>query len=586
MTRRECLALAVTTPLSTCLMSAAETGDIDVFFEDFFLQLVRANPEMATSMRVLPAEEQQTLDSRLRDISDEAAHARIAKAREGLVTLAKFDRKTLTPAQRFSADMLEYQLRDLVAEEPFLQHTFPLNQFRGIQVELPGFLTDIHPIRSVRDAENYLARLEAAGAKVDQALAQMRDRARQGITLPGFISVETVNQMKRFTAPEPAQNILVTNFAERLARVPGIDPQRRAALTKQAEQIVAGKLYPSYRRAMDGLATLNAKATDDAGIWRLPKGAEAYAFNLKRYTTTDLTPDQIHKLGLDEVRRIEAEMEGLFRKLGYTTGSIIERFEKLEADNKYPDSPNVRDQVLADYARIIKENNERSAEAFDRRPKADCIVQRIPAFQEANAAANYLAPPRDGSRPGIFRVPLPGPEFARPRMRTLAAHEAIPGHHFQSALAVEMTSLPSFRRTSPFIVLSAYGEGWGLYAEHLAADLGWYKDDPISDLGRLEAELFRARRLVVDTGIHTKHWTREQSIAYGIPKSEVDRYVMWPGQACAYKMGQLKILELREESKRVMGARFSLKAYHNVVLGEGRVPLALLERNVRAWQRA
>jgi uncharacterized protein (DUF885 family) len=289
---------------------------------------------------------------------------------------------------------------------------------------------------------------------------------------------------------------------------------------------------------------------------------------------------------LSEVARIEAEMDGLFQKLGYREGTITARFEKLQADNSYPDSPNVRDQILADYAKIINENNERSLEAFDKRPKAKCIVVRIPEFQEANAAANYQGPPRDGSRPGMFRVPLRGPKFPKPGMRTLAAHEAIPGHHFQIASQVEMTSLPAFRRQNPFGSMSAFTEGWGLYAERLVSELGWYKDDLMSDIGRLNGELFRARRLVTDTGIHAKHWTREQSIAYGIPQSEVDRYVMMPGQACSYKIGQLRILELREESKKVMGARFSLKGYHDLVLDNGQVPLTLLERTVREWQKA
>jgi uncharacterized protein (DUF885 family) len=238
---------------------------------------------------------------------------------------------------------------------------------------------------------------------------------------------------------------------------------------------------------------------------------------------------------------------------------------------------------LAGYEKIIRDANERSAEAFDRRPKSPCIVQRIPEFQEANAAANYQAPPRDGSRPGIFRVPLRGPNFPKTGMRTLAYHEAIPGHHFQLALQVEMESLPAFRRANPFGSMSAFSEGWGLYAERLASELGWYKGDPMGDLGRLNGELFRARRLVVDTGIHAKKWTREQSIAYGIPRSEVDRYVVMPGQACSYKIGQLRILELRERARVALGARFSMKEFHNMVLSNGAIPLTLLERVVKDW---
>ena len=580
MTRRDWIALAATAPLY-----AADTPNIDRFFDDFLEKWVMANPEMATGMRLFSGDVQNRLDSQLTEIGDDAAHARIGRAKEGLAGLKQFDRATLTPEQRISAEMFEYQLSDIVAEEPFLAYNFPLNQMSGIQSRLPSLFTDLHPLRNEQDAENYLTRLSAAGGKIDQALAITQTRAKQGIRLPGFIAFETIGQMKRFTQPAPEQNILVASFTERLNKIGTIDSARRAALSTRAEKLVRDSVYPAYRRAVDGLATDNGKATNDAGLWRLPHGAEAYAFYLHRFTTTSLTAEQIHQKGLDEVKRIEGEMAGLFQKLGYKDGTIIARFEKLQNDNSYPDTPDVRDRVLADYAAMLKLNNQRSLEAFDRRPKAACIVQRIPAFQEANAAANYQGPPKDGSRPGIFRVPLPGPKFAKPGMRTLAAHEGIPGHHFQIASQVEMTSLPAFRRQSPFGSMSAYTEGWGLYAERLASELGWYKDDLPSDLGRLNGELFRAKRLVVDTGIHSQKWTREQSIAYGIRQSEVDRYVVMPGQACSYKIGQMRILELREQAKAKLGAKFSLKAFHNVVLGNGSLPLTLLARVVETWQQ-
>jgi uncharacterized protein (DUF885 family) len=527
-------------------------------------------------MRLFSGEEQHRLDSQWNDISPAAHDARISRAREGLAALRRFDRASLPSDRRLSADMLEWLLNDVIAEEPFLDYRFPVNQFSGIQVRLPSLLTDLHPMRNRRDAENYLARLQAFGAKIDQAGAIMQDRASKGLRLPAFILAETIAQMRRFLQPEPSRNILVTSFAARLQK-------SDAALLPKAERIVRGRIYPAIRRAIDSLSTIAARATADAGLWRFPRGAEAYAFQLRRYTTTAMTADEIHRKGLDEVARLEGEMEGLLRKLGYREGTITERMKKLEDDNVYPDGPDVRARVLADYETIMREAKERSAEVFSRRPLAACVVQRIPEFQEANAAANYSAPPRDGSRPGIFRVPLRGPTFSRAGMRTLAYHEAIPGHHFQLALQVEMTSLPQFRRSNPFGPMSAFSEGWGLYAERLASDLGWYRDDAVGDLGRLNGELFRARRLVVDTGIHAKRWTRQQAIDYGIRQSEVDRYVVMPGQACSYKIGQLKILELRENARRTLGAKFSLKEYHNTVLGNGAIPLALLERVVTEW---
>ena len=578
MNRREWLALVAAAPLA-----AAETPSIDRFFDDFLRKWVMADSELASQLRIFSADEQEHLDAQLNEISDEAAHARIARAKEGLAGLRHFDRSKLTPEQRLSAEMFEYQLTDIVNEEPYLIYNYPLNQMGGVQARLPTLLTDVHPMRTRQDAENYLARLGIAGPKIDQALKLTQQRARQNVRIPGFIAVETMGQMRRFTAPDPAENILVTSFARRVKLIETIDPKQQADLVSRAQQIVSSSIYPAYHRAIDGLATENAKATEDAGLWRFPKGTEAYAFFLRRYTTTNMTPDEIHQKGLDEVARIGAEMEKLFQKLGYKEGSEIEKWQKLQDDHAYPDSPDVRTQVLADYQKFLDQNYEQSLAVFDRRPRTKCIVQRIPEFQEANAAANYQGPSQDGSRPGIVRVPLRGPKFPKPGMRNLMTHEGIPGHHFQIALQVEMTSLPAFRRLRALGGLSAYSEGWGLYAERLGGEMDWYKDDPVSELGHLNGEYFRAKRLVADTGIHAKHWTRAQTIAYGISQSETDRYVVMPGQACSYKIGQMKILELRERAKTALGGRFSIKEYHNVVLGSGSIPLALLDRVVTDW---
>jgi uncharacterized protein (DUF885 family) len=562
---------------------AAAPPDIDRFFQQFLEEWLRAEPESATALRIFPAAEQARLDGVSSDATDAAALARISRARDGLKRLAAFDRSRLTPAQRLSAEMLEWLLSDVVAEEPFLSYSTPLNQMTGLQARIATFLSDVQPVRSRRDAENYLARLAGVAKKIDQASARMKDRDKQGVRPPDFILEATIGQMRRFTSSAPEDNILTTSLATRLENVPEVDAVRRAKLTSAAGKLVAESVYPAYRRALDNLSTIKAKANADAGLWRLPRGAEAYAFYLRRYTTTSMTAEEIHNQGLAEVARIEKEMDALLRKLGYTDGDVRARYAKLQSDNTYPDSPDVRKRILADYEKILREAGERSAEAFDRRPGAACLVQRIPEYQEANAAANYQLPAGDGSRPGIFRVPLRGPRFTRVGMRTLAHHEGIPGHHFQLALQVEMKDLPAFRRSSVFGPMSAFSEGWALYAETLASELGWYRNDAVSDIGRLDSELFRARRLVVDTGLHAKRWTRQQVIDYGIPRSEAERYVVMPGQACSYKLGQLKILDLRARAKTKLGARFALKEFHNMVLGNGSIPLALLERVATEW---
>ena len=277
-------------------------------------------------------------------------------------------------------------------------------------------------------------------------------------------------------------------------------------------------------------------------------------------------------------------MDVLLRKLGYNEGSVKDRYQRLQDDNSYAQLPDIRATILADYVKIIRDAEQRAATLFDLRPKAPVVVRRIPEYKERNAAANYGAPARDGSRPGTFNVPLVGPKFSRVGMRTLAYHEAVPGHHFQIALQQEEKDLPRFRSDGILREgTGAFGEGWGLYAEALAIESGWYDGDIPSQLGALGGQLFRARRLVVDTGLHTKGWTRQQAIDYGIRAGEVERYVAAPGQACSYMIGQLKILELRDRARRELGNRFSLREFHNVVLRTGMVPLEVLEEVVKEY---
>jgi len=360
---------------------------------------------------------------------------------------------------------------------------------------------------------------------------------------------------------------------------------RREQLRVEAERIVAEQIYPAWREAITFLESLVPKSTDDAGLWRFKGGAEAYAYNLKRYTSTNLTADQIHEIGLQQVERLEKEMDGTLRRLGRTEGSVKDRIAKLREDLAYPVTEDGRKIIMNDVEQILRDAERRSKLLFDETPTAPVVAQPYPRFREANAAASYNAPAQDGSRPGTFQIPLRKERMTKFGLRTLVYHETVPGHHFQIALELENKELPRFRQIRAFGGISALGEGWGLYAERLAAESGWYENDLEGLLGQMDAELFRARRLVVDTGIHAKHWTRQQAIDYGIEVSEVERYVMNPGQACAYMLGELKIIELRENAKRRLGDRFSLKEFHNVVLGAGTLPLDLLDQYVQATLR-
>ncbi len=400
---------------------------------------------------------------------------------------------------------------------------------------------------------------------------------------PKFIVQATVKQMSDFISTPPAQNPFVATFAQRLGQVKTVPAARVEELRSQVAKIVETEIYPVWREAISMLEPLVARASDDAGLSRFKGGAEAYAYDLHRFTTTKYTADQIHQIGLDHVASIEKQMDELLRKIGRTQGSVKDRIEQLKKDQAYPLTEEGRVQIMAEVERILRDAQKRSETLFDKKPKAPVVAQPYPRFREANAAASYNGPSPDGSRPGTIQIPLRPERMTKFGLRTLIYHEGVPGHHFQIALQNEDQSLPKFRQLRSFGGISALSEGWGLYAERLAAESGWYGDDLEGQLGQLDSELFRARRLVVDTGIHTKHWTRQQAIDYGIEASEIERYVVNPGQACSYMMGELKILELRDKAKKALGPKFSFYQFHNAVLGAGTVPLDLLERQVDVY---
>jgi uncharacterized protein (DUF885 family) len=405
------------------------------------------------------------------------------------------------------------------------------------------------------------------------------------VLMPRFITTKTISQFEYFLAPAAARNVLVTAMDERMAHIEGLSAEQREAARAKAEKIVADSVLPAWKR---GLALMRAQlphTDDDAGVWRLKGGDRYYAAQLRRMTTTDYTPAEIHAIGLAQVARVEGEMDGLLRQLGYVDGSVKERYARMDAARQ-PKGADPRPELLARYTSILRDAEARARLVFDVQPTAAVEVRREPALTEATAAAHYTPPAPDGSRPGIFWAPLPGPTFAISEMRTLVYHEAVPGHHFQIAIQQETQELPPYRRSRVFSSGSAFTEGWALYAEQLAAENGWYDGDPAGRLGQLSDALFRARRLVVDTGLHSMKWTRQQAIDYGISPTEVDRYVVWPGQACSYMIGRLKIEALRDKAKAALGDRFDIKKFHNLVLLTGNVPLKVLEGVVNDWIRA
>ena len=413
--------------------------------------------------------------------------------------------------------------------------------------------------------------------------------------MKGFIGQSPDNEIDIENKDEKdavRDNILYVNLDTKLNEVKDLSEEDKKAYLIRVEEEIRTTVFPAYQELINYFNELYSKANDDDGVWKLPNGDAFYTYMLKQYTTTDLRPEDVHEIGHGEVARIKKEMLDILKNQGYedttrTLGEVIQELNKEERF-QYPNNATGRKEALDDYNRIIDEINNNLDNAFDVRPKAGLEVRRVPEFKEEGSAGAYYNPPAlDGSRGGIFYVNLRDmSEIVKFGMNTLAYHEAIPGHHFQIAIQHEIEGVPIFRNILPF---TAYSEGWALYAERLAWELGFYDNNPFGNLGRLQAEMFRAVRLVVDTGIHFKKWTREEAIDYMVTNTgmttsevttEIERYIVMPGQACAYKIGMMKILELREKAKNELGENFELREFHDVVLKNGAVPLDILEQIV------
>jgi uncharacterized protein (DUF885 family) len=495
-----------------------------------------------------------------------------------------------------SHDILEWFMADAADGSRWRFHGYPLNQTFGEQSNLPSFMLETHRIERLRDARTYVARLEQFERYYDQVIEGVRERADRGVVPPRFVMQRVLAEMREFIEPPVTEHVLYTHLRTRLDALADVRPRDRDAVLARAEAALSDRVYPAYGRLIAQAEQMENIATTDDGVWRLPDGAAYYDYLLRQHTTTDLTAEQVHETGLREVARIEAEMRAILAVEGYAPGADIGPALSAvyrEPRFQWPDSEEGRAAILAEYQRINDEIDAGIGALFGIRPRAPVRVERIPQFKEATSPlAYYNSPALDGSRPGTFYANLRTvEEHAKPRMRTLTYHEATPGHHFQIAIAQELQGVPFFRRVIPF---TAYTEGWALYAEQVAAEHG-FQDDPYSRLGYLTDQMLRACRLVVDTGIHAKRWTREQAIAYmlsktGMPEqevtAEVERYIVWPGQATAYMVGRLKILELRERAQQRLGDRFELREFHDVVLRNGSVPLVILERIVEDWLAA
>ena len=470
---------------------------------------------------------------------------------------------------------------------------FIVNQINGPLIDIPNIMVANHQVNNSKQVQDYLQRLDHFDIFVQQVLEKLEYDTDKNWIPPKAIVNKTISAMQSFIETDASNHPLVTSLAQKLQGVSDMSDEEKAQAVKKAEMLVATKVYPAFNSVVTKLNDLKLMAKEESGIWAQPNGGKYYLDAIKMLGDSDLTPQQIHDLGLSEVDRITSEMDKILNAQGMTEGTVGERMMALLDDSRfiYEDSEAGRAELLNDLNKYILEISTMMDEQFATRPKYDVEVRKFPKAREESApGGQYTNPPLDGSQPGIYWINLRDIK-ANPRfeMKTLTYHEAIPGHHWQVALNLEQGDLPMLRRIAPY---NAYVEGWALYSELVGKEMGLYKNDPFSDLGRLKAELFRAVRLVVDTGLHYKKWSREQAIKYmmeigGVVESdaiaEVERYMVWPGQALGYKLGMIQIVKLRNDAMQKLGDKFDIKEFHDVVLLGGAVPMSVLENKISDW---
>jgi uncharacterized protein (DUF885 family) len=578
---------------------------------DWSRDILADSPELASQSGVSEDAAGGPYAARLDDRSAIAVEARRSAALRRLAELRAIDRTSIGDSSARTYSILETQFSNTAAGAAFAYGDFTalagmrpyvLNQMDSAFLTLPSFLDERHAIANTADAENYLSRLRAVATAIDQETERARLDAAQGARPPGFIMDATFNALQGVLQVAPMSQPYITSFRRKLDALAAAeqDVNRRAeieranlALLARAEIIVRDNIIPAHQRAAQFIRADRGNANDNAGVSNLPQGAEYYAAALRIETTTDLTPAEIHRIGLDRVTALNRELDIALRRVGLTEGPIGQRLSQMTADPRYryADTDEGRAELMADVQIRVGRFMERAPQWFGRLPQAPLEVRRVPLFAEEGSPGAYYSPPSlDGRTPGIYYINLRNlGEMTRIDLPTQDFHEAAPGHHFQIALAQELTDAPLLTR---LITFNAYSEGWGLYAEELADELGFHEGDPVGRIGYLRWQLWRAARLVVDTGLHSQNWTRQQAIDYliqttgdapGVIVTEVDRYIVWPGQACGYELGRREIARLREMARNELGPDFDLRGFHDAVLLNGEVPLSVLDDIVRDW---
>ena len=574
---------------------ADATQRLDALFDVFMAERFAKSPELLTSLG-LDKGEYAWARSQLNDASlGRAAAAKLENASR-LKRLRDFGRNGLTGRDLANYETVEFQMETIARAAPLKYgdyvHPYVVSQLTGSYQQVPSFLDRQHKVENREDAEGYLARLRAFAVVLDEESARVQHDADLKVVPPDFLIERTLEQMGKLRSASPADSVLTTSLATRAAALK-LDGDYGA----QAARLVAQEVYPALDRQMKVIGDLKGRAVHEAGVRHLPQGEELYRVALRFATTTDMTPAEVHELGLTQAKELNARMDTLLRKLGKTQGTVTERVQALMKDPQYlyPDTDEGREQVLKYCNGLLAALQPHLPKYFNILPKVPVEIRRVPEYTQAGAPEGYYnTPSLDGSRPGAFYINLRDTnELPRWTLPTLVYHESAPGHHFQLALVLEMPSLPLIRKAGGGF--SANTEGWALYAEQLVDEMGLYDADPIGRLGMLQSAIFRAARCVVDTGIHTQGWSRERAIAYMVETtgdkqssmtSEVERYCTWPGQACSYKVGQTQWLKLRAEARRRLGARFDIRAFHDTGLTAAPMPMSVLAGVIDSWVRS
>lgn len=568
-----------------------DSAKVEKLFDDYFREYIKLNPDEASQLGLPKVWGYDYDRGSFDDVSDTGIKANFELARKYLGEIGSVDITKINRSQNIDLKILKWYLETQLEGEKFAYHKYFIDHLTGAHAQVTNVLTEYHTIADLQDANDYLTRLEKIPLRLEQTQKQIDFQEKKGIRPSIFIINRVIGSMEEFIQPEPKSNLLYLDLDRKLAPLSSIDPATSDDLRRKAEVTLKEKVYPAYAQFIQRLKVSAQDADSVPGVWKLPDGDQYYQYCLKSQTTSSLTSEQVFQLGQKEVKSLQDKARILLDSLGIkgskSYSELMNDYWGMQnrPENKdkfnYPDTPESRQMILHDYQSYIDSAQLRLPEAFKYVTKTKVMVQAVPAYKEQSGLTYYEPASLDSKRKGVFYVNLSNYP-SKPGMRTLTYHEAIPGHHYQIALQQELTQKRLFK---DLLFFTGFVEGWAMYSEELAAEIGWLPDI-YSRLSELNSQLFRAVRIVVDSGIHYKRWSKAQALKYmednlgWSSDSELDRYSVWPGQATCYTMGRLKIMELREKAKKELGPKFDLKDFHMTVLENGSLPLDLLEEIV------